>query len=334
MAHRANEIPWQSWPIVSSSKSSHATLRIAQIWRYWLSLDRETTCSTSRTSFLVYSNDSSAKERVKYQAKQTPPEPDEIFISDVTVVNISKEAEAYKDPLLYEPWYPDRPTTVRMQREERCIPFWIANLRTDWDDDFGIDNLHTLQILRSLLHLGDLDPLFRVAAHPDISLAESWILPRAYCLCTGWSDINDAALRAYICLNAFYLKSETHNTEYRNERSQELHSSQKTHTARPETFDYRCTCSYQQTVIECTGTYYANLDFHTCPHRMFFGVPKGMFLNSFVNSDTRGYAGKCGRTSLASLRELEFQGQHIRSKDDIPAVINILGRKGLPAELA
>jgi hypothetical protein len=197
--------------------------------------------------------------------------------------------------------------------DERRLSYWVNE---GWCRLHGtnIEN-DTTELLKTLVFHNEVDVLLRIASHPLVHQEYRFELPyvpnddRQY----GWGDIMRTALEAYITLNVFYLKPETHDPQRKSAQGKDW-------------IDYRRTSSYQKMLIHCTGE--CGFDTYTYPHREFFGVPRGMYLN-YPSAKRLLY----GCVTLQVLRENRAK-IYLPTLSDIPVVVNYLGEKGLPPELA
>ena len=158
-----------------------------------------------------------------------------------------------------------------MEERERKLQYWYNTVT--WYSCHASDSVHECnQLLRTLLLWGEMDPLFRLASHPQIFFSRMWRFPED----GTWVEVKDIALMAYLCLNMFYVKSELWDGCNRKKKLEE--TKQKRLSATPEgPLDYRLTSSYQHMLLESTGEGRRNYDCAKHPHREFFGVPRGMY---------------------------------------------------------
>ncbi|KFG83944.1 hypothetical protein MANI_020711 [Metarhizium anisopliae] len=116
---------------------------------------------------------------------------------------------------------------------------------------------YNLEILKLLLLYGEMDPILRICAHPEIDY-ENWhhVGP-----CydefpdVGWDRIYINALDAYLCLNIVYCFPEVWEPA----------------SGRTARQDYRNTYMYQRVMASCTS-FRATSEVPALPHRQFFGV--------------------------------------------------------------
>ncbi|KAF2116488.1 hypothetical protein BDV96DRAFT_644923 [Lophiotrema nucula] len=170
-----------------------------------------------------------------------------------------------------------------------------------------------------------MDPLFRLAAHPQIYFSRMWRFPEY----GSWLDVKEIALTAYLCLNMFYVKAELWDDYSRRKKLEDM--KRRNQPSPPEEmFDYRLTSSYQHMLVESTGSGRWNYDCAKHPHREFFGVPRGMYTSDLAWAKRH----KFGYVTPSDLANTMFKGTHVPSKTDVSSVLILLGKRGLPAELA
>ncbi|KAG8425391.1 hypothetical protein J3458_002096 [Metarhizium acridum] len=116
---------------------------------------------------------------------------------------------------------------------------------------------YNLEILKLLLLYGEMDPILRICAHPEVDY-ENWhhVGP-----CydefpdVGWDRIYINAIDAYLCLNICYCFPEIWEPA----------------SGRTSRQDYRNTYMYQRVMANCTS-FRATSEVPALPHRQFFGV--------------------------------------------------------------
>lgn len=127
----------------------------------------------------------------------------------------------------------------------------------DEDKDFDKVNnaaLFNLQVVKTLLLFGEMDPLLRISAHPAVQY-KSWIQICANDCETevGVCLLFQYALRSYLVLNILSCFPQLFGAES----------------------DYRDTAIYQRTVYDCTASSVSDVCMHL--HRDFYGIPDGLF---------------------------------------------------------
>ncbi|CAN8106294.1 unnamed protein product [Discula destructiva] len=302
----------------------------------------------------------SKSERNKYAEKYDPPSPDDILLSDDLVKRISPmlhrislprakdlEAKAFQRsrqprgksfyiPKLCSHKKDDAECACRLAYEERkassflrpytfndCYKFWEAN-----GPAFA-----NMEVVKTLLVSGDLEPILRVCAHPDNQLQDWWCVAQCACMNDdyGWNHVMQRALEAYICLNVLY----------------------HFHTLRDDSWtmgghDYRRTKCYQQVVRESVISGTAAV---SPLHIDFFGISACQFTSRPVaKADSPFYADLGVALKWGSSREdedypygvmpfydfIEFERllSYQPTSLEVAHVLWMLRKTGLPAEVA
>lgn len=324
MAHQAHALPWQT--LANNFKFVHANSRYrGRTDLYPRFKDGQgNQLQHFAKVFARLMDDFSKQERAKYPADVTPPEPGEVFIPDSTVKRIAKTVKEYRTPSSNNNHRSDEDT--ELQLEQRQIRSWLSNLRID-SCHLYYRTRETLELLKTMILYGEMEPLLRLAAHPEIWLPRVWNVDD-WSVDVGWSELKDTALAAYICLNVFFIKPELYDVSSRRERLKQMKQCGEA-TPLPDEMDYRLTGAYQSMLVRCTWTRYSNYESCAYPHREFFGVPRGWF-----TEPASYWHNRFGQAHLSQLVNEKFRNYYIPSKADVPAVINLLGKKGLPSELA
>ncbi|KAF2800734.1 hypothetical protein K505DRAFT_320267 [Melanomma pulvis-pyrius CBS 109.77] len=327
MAHQAHNLPWtllaDNFKFVHYNARYHGRTNLYPCFKPGQGKQLQHFAKV----FSRVLRDFSTQERKKYTspADITIPEPEELFISELAATRIAKtikrdetsSACSTKIPSLFD--------------EERRLRYWITELNEP-SYPYPDESLReTLEMLKTLMLYGDMEPLFRLAAHPNANLHRVWSYP-----CDdGWGELKDTFLTAYICLNVFALKPELWDPA---SRAEKLASVRRPGTAMPgakstlENWDYRLTSSYQRMLVQTVTTRGPDDDrVGVLPHREFFGVEKGMYTSALRSKDMND---KFGCVPMSELVDKRCSHHYVPSKLDVPLVINMLGKKGLPAELA
>lgn len=272
-------------------------------------------------------------ERKKYSTEYSPPEHgDEIVIPDTTMTNIRNvvreymkgyrrdSSEAEKDPI---------------SLIGRTMSTWIS-VSQNTDCHPGDEDIFTDELLRTLILYDEMDVLFRIAAHPVVCLPKLWTQGGKFAFeLGGWglSELKEAALLAYVCLNVLHLKPELYDPKMR-EQMLEEQTMRHVQTLPPETYDYRLTSAYQQMLVFCTktGDVYPHYGAHKIPHREFYGIPFGMYTAKvrWHSPGNYGHTVHYGVVSPPDLVDKNFPQKHVPSKGDIVLVQNLFRLFKLP----
>ncbi|KAF2449661.1 hypothetical protein P171DRAFT_427836 [Karstenula rhodostoma CBS 690.94] len=335
MAHQAHTIPWQT--LTDNLVYLHCSPRNHGITNLYLRKTKDPH-QVKQIRYFVrgFARALSAYatiERTKYTPDPTPPELDEILISDAAVKKMAKTVLQYKsdDESVTVPFSLDDILTAR----ERSAKSFVYSTMPGEGDMFS-EMRETCEQTKALLMHGEMDTLFRLAAHPRVYFRRMWSEDEwANAHGFGLSKLLDAALQAYICLNVLTLRAELYD-----DASREMYIARETtagrNTHEKEEYDYRFTAAYQRMLLNCTGLPYGwQCDAHTFPHRQFFGVRRGQYRFSYDDTQYgRWQKGNLGTQRVKELAHSTYQGVHVPSKVDVVAVLNMLGTKGLPVELA
>jgi hypothetical protein len=337
MAHQAHAIPFQS--LADNLKFVPANTRYLGITNLYprSKPGQAKQLQHFARAFARTLGEYAAIERKKYAAEYTVPEDDEIIISDATADNIHNVVREYMKQAVERD--PDRHKEL-LPRRRRTIWHWIDV--STWNSCHPSDCLlHTDELLRTLIMRGEMETVFRIAAHPQVRFDQIWTQNGRFAFELGGyglSELKETALLAYICLNVLHLKPELYDPTI---RAQTLRDRAARHEAlaAPDMYDYRLTAAYQQMLVYCTGLGYPYADYgaHKLPHREFFGVPYGMYTAPVQWHDhvpRTPSARRYGQTPLADLTAKTFPHKHIPSQSSIPTVIALLRSLKLPTELA
>ncbi|RAH80339.1 hypothetical protein BO86DRAFT_390322 [Aspergillus japonicus CBS 114.51] len=286
-AHRAHRIPWRSL-------TSHLTHRapthtspdttIANLYFRFLPTQAQD-LGHFATSFARALNEDTTAARRRYAPKYLPPARDELLLDDRLAARIH--------PLAF-PWHHSRSAESRehiQKTQQLCqhvdsttdfacgcpLPYTerraAAFLRPyQWNGCFQFaevngDGFFNLQVVSTLLVLGEMEIIFRLCAHPEIGLKE-WMRVQD-CICVplaafdhGWGPVFDAALEMYLVLNTFSCFPELHSSSS---------ASRYADGSRGYVPDYRATRMYQRPAHEWTDASKAT-EMSRYPHRQFLGL--------------------------------------------------------------
>ncbi|CAI6332587.1 unnamed protein product [Periconia digitata] len=335
MAHQAHAIPWHT--LADHLKFTPNNSRYLDITNLYprCKPDQGKQLQHFARVFASVLTEYSVVERRKYAAEYTAPEDSEVIISDTTAKNIEKVMREYtKAKIKQDPDAEKDPLRPR----KRTIEPWIDS--STYNDCHPCDSLlETDELLRTLILYGEMDTVFRIACHPQVRLTKMWRQGNRFAFDIegyGLCELKETALLAYICLNVFHLKPELYDPIMR-ARMLSRKATQNESMVSPEMYDYRRTAAYQRMLVYCTGIGYSYPHYgaHKIPHREFFGVPHGMYINRTqwrtpCPTDPVIY----GRAHLNALTNKNFPHQYVPGKSDIPVVIALFRKCGLPPEIA
>lgn len=335
MAHQAHAIPWQT--LADNLKYLHCSPRDHGTTNLYLHKSKDQNQGKQIHYFVGgftrALSEYSAIERKKYDADPSPPARNEQLFSEATVRRMSKTVLRYKsDDGAYT--IPESIDDI-LPPNERTVERFIQDTMPGEGDMF--DELRDCcEQVKTLLMYGEMDPLFRLAVHPDVYFNRIWD-EQQYANAHGFglSKLVEAALQAYICLNVITLKPELYDAASR-DAFIKREKAKGGNGGGEGVYDYRMTAAYQRMLIRCTGIPYGwRGEAYTFPHRDFFGIPRGMFRFEYDDTDYgRWQKAHLGTQSIQDIAHESFQGIHVPSISDFQMVLNFLGKKGLPAELA
>jgi len=342
MAHQAYAIPWQT--LADNFQYVHMNIRNHGITNLYLRNKNPHQGKQPRyfvRGFTRALYNYSAIERKKYNTDPVALEMNEIVISEDALKKMSKTIRQYK---MGGGWI-DRessangvecPSNEILSLYERSTG-WFVNETSACEGDMHCLLQEICEQTKTMLLYGEMDALFQIAAHPNVHFLKLWD-ENMYANSHGFglSRLKESALQAYICLNVMFLKPELYDMASRKafiEKETKEHRS----TFEPEQYDYRLTEAYQHMLLYCTGVPYGarHYEVHTYPHREFFGIPRGMFQFMYDDSQFgRWQKRHLGTQRIHKLVDERFKGVYVPEKSDIPVVIALMRKKGLPVKLA
>ncbi|RAH69779.1 uncharacterized protein BO66DRAFT_350451 [Aspergillus aculeatinus CBS 121060] len=338
MAHRAHRIPWRSLTshlIHRTPTHTSPDTTIANLYFRFLPTQAKD-LGHFATSFARVLDEDTTAARQQYAPKYLPPARDELLLDDRLAARIH--------PLTFR-WHHPKKNIQKTQQlcqhidsttDFACgcpLPYTerraAAFLRPyQWNDcsrfeEVNGDGFFNLQVVSTLLVLGEMEIIFRLCAHPDIGLKEWMRVQDCSCieLCEmdhGWGPVFDAALEMYLTLNTLYCFPELHSSSS---------SSASEHAAgsRAYAHDYRTTKMYQRPVDEWTCLWQAT-EMSRYPHRQFLGLEPQFGFASQVRIWDQGdpwYEESCARDEegrRARLKRLWQQPEDV-SVDALLAIL-------------
>ncbi|KAF2639275.1 hypothetical protein P280DRAFT_519467 [Massarina eburnea CBS 473.64] len=332
MAHQADVLPWQSiadhFRFVYSNQKHRGRTNLYPASKPG---QGEQLQNFARV-FATLVNESVSQERERYAKDVTPPAEDEVFIQDSTARRIAKTVASYKAPDMLST--PQDTKDRTLTNEERRLSHWLSSLNKIKHEDRLYDSVHPLELrecvelLKTLLLYGEMEPLLRLASHPDVDLRSIWTFPwqnNNY----GWTDVKNCALMSYLCFNIFLAKPELWDPVARTKRLGEM--KQKYGLAYTEQmYDYRNTKGYQRMLLRCTWTRRNNYDVSAHPHRDFLGIQKDMITTP---SWSQLAMLRVGMGPPSSFVDARYRSWYVPTASDVSLVLSFLKTK-VPTELA
>jgi hypothetical protein len=325
MAHQAHNIPWETFSSnfkftsISSKHQGKTNLfplhkpHQAKQLNYFVN------------AFVKSLEEFTRTERAKYPAEYTPPGRDEEIIPPAVARKIANTVKKYSETNRHcgECW----PCTCPFELEG-----WTRTSR--WIDGHpdckggGYIHNNSVELTKTLLIHSELDILLRLVSHPELSLASGWTFSQESSYEFGWAELVRTTLSSYICLNVFYTRPETYEPTLRKEKlERDIKNGQP---LIDESYrDYRSTSAYQKMLVRVTGE--RPYDTYSYPHRVFYGVPSGLYRGPGTwktKKDIYGYG-----SLKAHVHTPELLDAHVPSEQDAVLVLSYLRTKGLPTEL-
>ncbi|KAH8880503.1 hypothetical protein GQ53DRAFT_813247 [Thozetella sp. PMI_491] len=261
----------------------------------------------------------SERERKKYPEHYEQPQEDEVLIGDATVRKILPTARRIRHDETPKCECPiphsERKTTAFLRGYEYndCWEFFDVNEAAFFN----------LELVKTLLLMGEMEPVLRACAHPENDYLEWWMKQQCMCMDAdiGWNHVAQMALNSYLCLNLLCSKPAVWNPA----------------AGRTEANDYRLTRCYQNTVRYCCASDMTST-VATYPHKFFYGVAENQFRSMPVarEQDRWGHLKHKHPSGLLTVDEfLTFERicPYQPSGADVSTVRQMLYRMGLPMEL-
>ena len=188
MAHQASSIPWNvlaSNLLWSEAKHpGHGDLHL----RFQPSQGKELGYFVQ--GFVRNLREHASTGRRKYPTHCDPPRPDQVILDDATVKKITPTVRRWRATL--QAWHNDIfdrdavpiPVPVPVPEEERRASAFYRSYRENPCYDFFRVNreaFFNLELVKTLLLHGEMDPLFRVCAYPGVDLQTWWSKGRCFC---------------------------------------------------------------------------------------------------------------------------------------------------------
>lgn len=327
MAHQAHNIPWETFSShfkftsISAKHNGETNLFPRHKPNQGKQLDYFV------KAFAKALEDFSRTERKKYPAEDEPVGPDEEVITQAVAKKIETTVEKYSESKSHCTCCYPCTCPYEIDGWTR-ISTWIDGHQDCHAYRGRYVHKNAMELIVALLIHKELDPLLRIASHPEVNLDRAWSQGTDAGEQLGWSRVVDSALMSYICLNVFYTKPETWDHVLRKERLEsdikaDQPSIDESHR------DYRSTSAYQHMLTRVIGV--DSSDTHTYPHRIFYGMPWGI---PHVPGPRSSRNIVCGYGSLTGHAHWpKLAGTHVPSERDANLVLYYLGCKGLPTEL-
>ncbi|KAM0328408.1 hypothetical protein ACHAPQ_007069 [Fusarium lateritium] len=381
MAHQAEKLPWKDLASAFELKETNACQREARNLHIRVQPDTKKTLTQFLNAFMQSATADAITERQKYPEKYDVSNTNDVIITDDVAKRITPSVRRWHPE---QNWLYDKDnTSTRIPRRgdlcphkndsEQCfcaLSFKerkITAFQREWAyndcykfEEVNGEALHNLEVIKSLLLHGEMEPILHSCAYDRNSLAERWEQRQCSCMSgtLGWDMMYKHALRMYVILNLLYCFPETWDNK-------------------GEPIDeYRNIKSYQLAIRSSTKSGDLS-DVATYPHRDFFGIEEDQFnssprpfdfarwkpfmkkdeyriLGAFDDEPLRGSDGEgddhesfpnsklfydleyypYGLMSYEEFFDFEKPVGYQPHPKDIPHVRRMLCQKGLPIELA
>jgi hypothetical protein len=322
MAHHTHDLPWQAvadhFKFVYKNQAYENRTNLYPCFKRGQGEQLQDFCRV----FASLMDNASAQERTHYP-RLTPPEDDEIFITDDMVKRTAKTVAHYKQG--YE-----KIPSLSLSEEERKVPFFrkaFYALRRAWP---ARECCQSLDFLKTLILFDDIQPLLRLAVVPDVEFPHLYAFPEYTSPQHGWNDIKHSALIAYVGLNMFFAKPELYDPTARAHKLEEMVEKYGL-SYTPDMFDYRNTFAYQKVLTHVTYARWES-DFDVCPlpHREFFGIENGMIT---TRPGSHLLESRLGLVPPSQLLDARYRSWYVPTSSDVSTVRSFLATR-LPTELA
>ncbi|KAH6964445.1 hypothetical protein DER45DRAFT_150413 [Fusarium avenaceum] len=321
MAHHAETLPWKDLASVLELKETNSCQREARGFHIRVQLDTKETLAEFLNTFMQKATADAIVERQKYSERYDVPDANEVIITDDVAKRITptvrrwhteeldiSDIESQRIPrqgnLCPHENESEQCFCALAFKERKMAAFqreWVSSDCYKFEEVNG-EAVHNLEVFKSLLLHGEMEPILRSCAYVRNPLSEWWEQRQCCCMTAdlecmcgnlGWDRMYKNALRMYMILNLLYCFPETWEKE-------------------GETIDdYRNIKSYQLAIRSSTKS----RDFSevtTYQHRDFFGIEEDQFSlhpkpfdftrwKSIMNKDE--YSVQLYRGSMASYDE-------------------------------
>jgi hypothetical protein len=284
MAHHAEKLPWKDLASAFELKETNSCQREARDLHIRVQPDTKETLTEFLNAFMQNVTADAIAERQKYPEKYDVPNANEVIITDIVAERITPTVRRWhpKGNWLYDSdiestRIPHRGNLCPHENEsEQCFCVLslkerkMAAFQREWayNDCYRFEEVngeafHNLEVFKSLLLHGEMEPILRSCAYDRNSLAEWWEQRQCYCMSgnLGWDMMYKNALRMYMMLKLLHCFPETWGKE-----------------GEPID-DYRNVKSYQLAIRSSTKSRDLS-EVATYPHRDFFGIEEDQF-NSY-----------------------------------------------------
>jgi hypothetical protein len=318
MAHQAEKLHWKDLASAFELKETNSCQREARDLHIRVQPDTKETLAEFLNAFIQNATADAIAQRQKYPEKYDVPNANEVIITDDVAEKITPTVRRwhFEEDFLYdsdmEPKrIPRRGNLCRHENESESCSCALslkerkmAAFQRKWAEndcyrfeEVNEEAFHNLEVVKSLLLHGEMEPILRSCSYEGCGLPEWW--EQSQCMCIsrtlGWDMLYKSALRMYIILNLLYCFPETWDKE-----------------GEPID-DYRNIKSYQLAMRSSTKSRDLS-DVAAYPHRDFFGIEEDQF-NSYPKPFDFG-RWKCIMKKDES--HIQFYKEMMASCDELP----------------
>ncbi|KAF4442270.1 hypothetical protein FACUT_2087 [Fusarium acutatum] len=282
MAHNSEKLPWEALASVFELRRTNSCQHGAYNLHARIQPDSKTKLANFVQVFMQSIADDAAQQRKQYPEKYELPDENEVIISDETAAKIESTAWRWHP----EEYWPDndddldifkQPTAgklcLHIEESDKCgcvLPFrerkmsafqrqQVPNDCYEFDT-YNLESFRNLEVVKTLILHGEMDPILRSCAYRGSHLAKWWEHQECQCISAtlGWRRICENGVKMYMILNLLQYFPETWDDNG------------------SPIDDYRKIKAYQQAVRWSTESGHKS-DIATYPHRDLLGIEKNQF---------------------------------------------------------
>ncbi|KAF5571127.1 hypothetical protein FPHYL_643 [Fusarium phyllophilum] len=277
MAHNSDRIPWEALASVFELRRTNPCQHGAYNLHTRIQPDSKTKLANFVQVFMQSVAQDAAQQRKRYPERCEVPDENEVLISDEAATKIESTVWRWN----HEAYQPDdeddldifkQPTARKLcphiEESDKCgcvLPFIERKMSAFQRqqvpngcygfDTCNLESFRNLEVVKTLMLHGEMDPILRSCAYRGSHLAKWWEHQECQCMpaSLGWGKICQNAVKMYMMLNLLHYFSETWDDN-----------------ASPID-DYRKIKAYQQAVRLSTESGHKS-DIATYPHRDLLGI--------------------------------------------------------------
>jgi hypothetical protein len=283
MAHNSDKLPWEGLASAFELRRTNPCQHGANnLHARGTQRDSQTEVAKFVQTFMRRIAEDAAQQRKQYPEEYEAPDENEVIISNEAAARIEPTVRRWHP----EEYWPDgdgdletfkQPTTGKLCphtdesaecgcvlafRERRISAFQRQQIQNDCYEfmKYNKESFHNLEVVKTLILHGEMDPILRSCAYEECQLAKWW--EHRECQCTsatlGWRRIYEYGIKMYFVLNILYCFPETWESDG------------------SPIDDYRNMKAYQQAIRSSTECGHRS-EIPTYPHLDFFGIETDQF---------------------------------------------------------